>query len=92
MKSNNKEVQNQALGVIAASAVAVPTASNNFCADVTETLKLNGTAIRSESFNLCMDAASLNWKREVAMPGDLHQAQIFTAKDNQLYDVYYEVS
>ena len=67
--------------------------ADTFCSVVEETLKINGTTIRQDSFHLCMDVKSLNWRRDDKVPGsNMAISQVFTHSDNTVYKIYYDAN
>ena len=52
-----------ALLIVLVGAHQVPICGGTFCADIKEVMYINGTVTSSQTYNLCMDTAALNWKR-----------------------------
>ena len=53
----------QLVQVVVVGAHQVPICGGTFCADTKEIMYINGTVASSQTYNLCMDTAALNWKR-----------------------------
>ena len=67
--------------------------ADTFCSDVEETLKINGTIMRQDSFHLCMDVKSLNWRRDdIIQENNMMVSQIFTHSNNTVYKIYYDAN
>ena len=74
-----------------AATVETINVADTFCSDVEETLKINGTIMRQDSFHLCMDVESLNWRRDdIIQENNMMVSQIFTHSDNTVYKIYYD--
>jgi hypothetical protein len=60
-----------ALAAAVASAASPPTLANSYCADVTETLTVDGVKnpISTNAYNLCVDGVNMRWSQAQAPTG-----------------------
>lgn len=65
----------------------VPATGGIFCADVKESVTVNGTIQSTQQYNLCMNTALLQWKR-TNMDGSWQMlVQVGTSGDQHLYNI-----
>ena len=69
---------------------AIPLVETSFCADVVETLKINGSVHSSHVYTLCMDTPSLLWRRDDSLSGGFVGTSIFNSTENVVYKVLFD--
>jgi hypothetical protein len=62
-----------------------PALAPSFCAHMQDTLLINGTAVRHETYALCMDVARLAFRREDAIAGGAPSAQVSLFVNKTIY-------
>jgi hypothetical protein len=67
-----------------------PVVEDSFCADVVETLKVNGSVHSSRAYNLCLDTPTLSWRRDDSLPEGFTGSSIFNSTENLVYKVLFD--